>query len=209
MKTFPILLCHPNIPKPLHTLNPRTIKGNKWWKQTKKECKAKFNDHCWACGVHKSKAKMRSWLEAHESYNINYSTGRVEYVGTCALCHPCHNFIHNGRLINLINKNGYSYQNFEQIMNHGNAILKPFIQSLGIEWTGGKKWHWEKDDDGFSYLEKSNQLIDDYPVLRTHSKQVQWIGDDTAEWHEYHLILDNQKYDRKFATKEDWEAFYQ
>lgn len=207
MNTHPILLCHPNIPKPLHTLNPRTIKGSNWWNEVKKECKEKSGDRCWACGVHKSEAKARKWMEAHENYSINYSTGRVEYVGTCALCHYCHNFIHDGRLISLVNKNEYDYQQFVKIMEHGNAILKAFIESIGIEWIGGKQWQWVKDKNGFSVLKKTNQLVDIYPVLQTYSKRVQWVGDG-AKWEDYHLVINGERYERKFDTFEDWQSFY-
>ena len=99
---FPWLLFHPNIPKPLHGLAPRIILGETWWQTTKKEAKAKLNQHCWACGIHKSSSKYHQWLEAHECYSINYGLGRVEYVGTCALCHACHNYIHDGRMLMMV-----------------------------------------------------------------------------------------------------------
>ncbi|MGB5770131.1 MAG: hypothetical protein WBM32_09705, partial [Crocosphaera sp.] len=63
MNKYPWLLFHPNIPKPLHGLAPRVIKGDKWFNQTKQETKAKLNQHCWACGVHKYDAKYHRWLE--------------------------------------------------------------------------------------------------------------------------------------------------
>jgi hypothetical protein len=207
MKIHPILLCHPNIPKPLHTLNPRTIKGNKWWEGVKKEAKAKFNDHCWTCGIHKDNARFRRWLEGHESYSIDYSTGRVEYIGTCGLCHACHNFIHDGRLINMINKNEYNCQQFEQIMNHGNAIIKAFVESLGYKWIGGKQWAWQKDEDGFSVLAKTTQLLDLYPFMKTFSNKVQWL-DGNCDWNQYHLVVDGIRYERKFDSLVEWQSFY-
>ncbi|CCQ55391.1 MAG: hypothetical protein MK111_21910 [Crocosphaera sp.] len=32
---------HPNIPKPLHGMPPRTLKDRKWWEKTKATAKAK------------------------------------------------------------------------------------------------------------------------------------------------------------------------
>lgn len=93
MNRYPWLLLHPNIPKPLHGLAPRVIKGEKWFNQTKREAKAKLNQHCWACGVHKYDAKYHHWhalregksqklkvknmvFNAHKSYNIG-----INFVG--------------------------------------------------------------------------------------------------------------------------------
>ena len=67
MNKFPWLFHLPNIPLPLHGLAPRVIKGQKWWSDTKKEAKAKLNQHCWACGVHKYDALSHRWLEARPS----------------------------------------------------------------------------------------------------------------------------------------------
>lgn len=46
----PVVLTHQNIPKPLHGLNPRTIKGQQWW-----DVAGKLADegYCIACGIAK------------------------------------------------------------------------------------------------------------------------------------------------------------
>jgi hypothetical protein len=62
------------------------------------EVYAKYDYHCIACGVHKTKAKKFKWLEAHESYSINYKKGICKIESIEPLCHYCHNFIHSGRL---------------------------------------------------------------------------------------------------------------
>ena len=75
MKTKPKILAHPNIPKPLHGISPRTIMGDDWWNKTRQEVYKKYDYHCIACGVAKEDAKKHQWLEAHEFWNINYETG--------------------------------------------------------------------------------------------------------------------------------------
>jgi hypothetical protein len=87
------LLLHPQIPRPLWGLNPRTIWGADWWDGVRHEAYRKFNRQCWACG-----RKPRTPLEAHENYQFDYANGTAFFLGTVALCHYCHCFIHRGRL---------------------------------------------------------------------------------------------------------------
>jgi len=74
--------------------------------------------HCWACGIHKTSAKYHRWLEAHEVYDIDYGTGRVEMKEVCALCHSCHQYIHDGRMQKLFEQGKLS---FEKIYRHSRS----------------------------------------------------------------------------------------
>jgi hypothetical protein len=117
-----ILLC-PNIPKPLHGVNPRTILGRAWWDKERKAAEAGTKGHCLACGIHKTKARFRKWMEGHELYRINYGAGRMTYLKTVPLCHYCHNFIHSGRLQALMEKGEIPVNQFHAIMGHGYGVL--------------------------------------------------------------------------------------
>ncbi len=128
--TRPELLTHPNIPKPLHGLNPRTILGQEWWDKQRNKAYKKNNYCCWACGVHKDLAKYKKWLEAHESYDYDWINGKLELQEIAALCHCCHNFIHSGRLQILQDKCQISERKFSDIMNHGLSILRKFPELL-------------------------------------------------------------------------------
>ena len=94
----PEILLHPNVPKPLHHVNPRSILGKEWWDVQRQKAYKENNYCCWACGIHKSEAKYHQWLEGHEHYDINYETGCVKLKEIVALCHSCHNSIHTGRM---------------------------------------------------------------------------------------------------------------
>lgn len=142
----PEILMHPNIPKPLHEVNPRNIMGQEKWDVVRQEAYASTDYHCIACGVPKNEAKGPKWLEAHEFYNIDYGMGRVEIDRIIPLCHYCHNFIHSGRLSMIINKEKPE-QEVIDILEHGFKILSKhgltafpftirFAEQLGAETYG-------------------------------------------------------------------------
>lgn len=150
------ILLHPNIPKPLHGVNPRSIKGQEWWDVVRQKAYASMDYHCHACGVHKSEAEYHNWLEAHEVFNIDYPSGRVEIESIVALCHACHNYIHDGRMIILVGKGEFDLEKYIHILRRGNEIIMrdwkhPFEPTLPIdreykevaEWS---KWHLVLDD---------------------------------------------------------------
>ena len=123
VKLRPELLLSPNIPKPMHGLAPREILGRKWWDATRKAAYKATAFHCLACGVHKSEAEYHKWLEGHEVYSIDYLTGKMIYLETVALCHFCHNSIHDGRLKSLLEKGEIHHAKYAAIMQHKDSVL--------------------------------------------------------------------------------------
>ena len=118
------ILLHPTIPKPLHTVNPRTILGRKWWDIVRNASYEEKDYHCHACGVHKSNAQYKQWLEGHEYYKIDYRSGRVTFDKVVALCHCCHSYIHEGRLQFLLEANKISTSKYTSVLAHGKKVLK-------------------------------------------------------------------------------------
>ena len=122
-KLRPELLLAPNIPKPMHGVAPRVVLGNSWWNKTKKEAKLATDNHCVACGVHKTQAKSRSWVECHEVYDTDYKRGLLTYIETVTLCHYCHNYIHDGRMKHLMEKGELHQSKYVAIIQHGDRVL--------------------------------------------------------------------------------------
>ena len=120
----PEVLLSPQIPKPMHQLAPRTILGAKWWNDTRKAAYASTNYHCIACGVHKTQAQYRSWLECHEVYRIDYLAGRMTYLEAVPLCHLCHCYVHTGRMQALLDRGEVHQAKFTAAMIHGDRILR-------------------------------------------------------------------------------------
>jgi hypothetical protein len=136
-------------------VNPRSILGSVWWNKEKKQAKQKSNFRCHACGIHYRKAKGKQWLEGHEQYDIDCFKGIMTYIGTVALCHYCHNFIHIGRMRSLLAKGQMKFAKYSAIIKHAESVLDrigktqddvmklPPIESWSPKWClmiDGKKY---------------------------------------------------------------------
>lgn len=129
--TRPELLTHPNIPKPLHGLAPRTLMKAKEWDLIRRESYAKNNYHCHACGkyvafnheLNKFDNEEGTTLDAHECYSINYETKTVVLEEIVALCKYCHNYIHSGRMNSMYDKGENDEEDCWHIVTHGDSVL--------------------------------------------------------------------------------------
>jgi len=182
----PEILCHPHIPKPLHGVAPREIKGQNWWDETRQKTYKSTDYHCVACGVAKSEAKKHKWLEAHEFWNIDYNTGICEVKSIEPLCHYCHNFIHSGRLSMIIGKEK-SKQEVIDILEHGFKVLaennlKAFYFTVDFaKRIGAKTFGVEK------YTPTVNEKL---------------------KWTDFKLIFEGNEYFSKFKSQSEWQSFY-
>lgn len=190
MDLQPELLLHPNIPKALHGINPRTIKGDVWWNQQRQQAYRQNNYKCWACGIDKVQAKYHKWLEAHEMYNINYLTGSVTFTGICALCHSCHNFIHSGRLVSLFRKNEIDLVKIKDILQSGFDILVKNKLSM----------------NPFALVVAKEVAL---PMFFNYSKyKIHKYNKCNIEWNDWRLIIDNKEYKGKFNSLKEWNSHY-
>lgn len=182
---MPEILTHPNIPKPLHGIAPRTIMGQKWWDKTRKEVYAKTDYHCIACGVSKDEAKGHKWLEAHEFWEIDYATGTAKITSIQPLCHYCHNFIHSGRLSKIIG--GEKSENeIKHILEHGFKILS----KNNLQCFPGT-------------LELAEKI-----GARTFNVTAYELPDNDIEWKNWRLVWNGMEYGSKFRDMEAWQDFY-
>ncbi|GAF78744.1 unnamed protein product, partial [marine sediment metagenome] len=119
----PELLQHPNIPKSLAGVNPRTIMGKEWWDILRRATYEVNNYHCFACGVPAADAILNQWLEAHECYEYQWRKKILKYKEVVALCYSCHNFIHSGRLSHLYLDARIGREEARSILLHGLRLL--------------------------------------------------------------------------------------
>ena len=178
------ILSHPNIPKPLHGVNPRSIMGSDQWDKVRSRSYASTNFHCLACGVHKSKARKHQWLEAHEDFDVDYNAQTVTIRRIIPLCHFCHAFIHSGLLHKNARSGKVSYSEARQILRHGIGILEGADAPI---FAGTKAL---ADMAGID----TSLPITDAP------KEIPWEG--------WRMIWEGEEYPQKFKTFEAWRRHY-
>jgi len=196
---LPGLLAHPNLPKPMHGLNPRTVLGRGWWDKQRKAAYAEREFHCWACGVHKLDAEVKQWLEGHEEYDIDYQKGRMTFKRVVALCHLCHNFIHSGRLAALLDSGEITQKFFNQVMKHGlnvlaEADIMPWSGTLEAAIMYGPR-------NGFPPKHPMDILVE--MLEHTRGK-----GGFVASWGKWRLVLEGKEYPPVHKTKTAWKRAY-
>lgn len=188
----PNLLASPNIPKPLHGVNPRTICGSYWWDNRRQEAYAKHDYRCFACGIPKAQADYHQWLEAHEDFEIDWSTGRVELREIVALCHSCHNFIHNGRLWAIYKDGQIDRNKVVNIIESGFGICK----RNNVQPYFG------------AYLTKYLLHGQTEEVAIENAKKKGWYPTVEAPWEHWHLVIEGIKYYSPFKSLNEWKEHW-
>lgn len=190
----PKILLHPNIPKPLHSVNPRSVLGKAWWDEKRHAAYARNNYCCWACGVHKSAALYHRWLEGHEVYDYNYNVGSLTLKFVSALCHACHNFIHSGKLWMDYSSSAIDRERILTILNHGTHIL----EAEGLEpWWGTQM-----------VIDRLDGIDQGTSLHRLHGQgRLDNRGNHLA-WSDWHMIIEGVRYGSPFKNIEEWQAHY-
>lgn len=196
------LLAYPQIPKPLHAVNPRSIKGDAWWDTVRFQAYRKHNQHCHACGTHRSRALLKPYLDAHEVYDIDYRTGRVELLEVVALCRACHDFIHAGGRYNAYRNGEHALADLMMVLRRGFKLL----QEAGLSPFPGTA-------EVFAQL----LLEEGHPkareaMERAHKLSFQFqvqTGMVDLKWHDWHLVLDGETHRSPYLNEQHWAAHYQ
>ena len=176
----------PNIPKPLHGMNPRTIMGQSAWDVKRREVYASTGHHCAACGVHKLQAKKLQRMEAHEIHTINHRAGWAEVTEIVPLCHFCHAFIHSGLTRMRARKKEIKASEVRAIMEHGCEVLRRSASGI---FPGTAEL--------CDLVKVDRSLIPVSPMPKR-----------MAEWSKWRLIWDGKEYRGKFKSFEAWKRSY-
>lgn len=189
----PELLLHPRLPAALHGLAPRIIKGKKWWDEKRQEAYAKNDYCCWACGIHKNLAVFKQHLEAHESYEIDYKTGRMELKEVVALCNSCHNFIHSGRLTKMYFDGVFLRSYVESVLKHGISVLHDAkLPMNGHALTCA-------EETGIAYASTTVLVM---------ANGVKEHPESAVAWSDWRLVIEGVEYALLWKNEQEHEAHY-
>lgn len=186
-KLQPEVLSLPNIPKPLHGVNPRTIKGDIWWEEVRHIVIEDAMGRCLCCGVSKHNAMFKRRLECHEIYKTDYRRGICKYVKTIPLCYSCHAFIHSGFL----------WQRYESQQMHRNEIIMVMDHGLKI-----------LKDNNLQMFPGTATIAFELQLPIAKEIKIYTIPKFEVPWGDWRLIFGGKKYPPKFKNYVEWKRHY-
>lgn len=192
------LIGMPNIPRPLHGVNPRTILGASTWNHMRRACYAKADNTCEICGAKPDNLRHR---HGHEVYEIDYARGIAKFhrvYCVCALCHlAC---IHTGRALTLWKKNNPLYPT--EFLLQGAEHAFKIISEYNKDNPGADLRAYSTFLDYLKYdelKESMEKLIKKYDIK--FYKEVE----DMVDWGDWKLIIGSREYKTPYASEKEWK----
>lgn len=187
-----LLLTMPNIPSPLHGLNPRRLMGEKEWDEQRFACYAKAQ---WTCEVCQAKCER---MQAHELYTYNYVTHTAIYKRLIAVCDRCHRAIHSGRLTTMTKEGDVSAEYFLDIAEHCFKLIHDYNIKHGTDY---------RLYDAFLSALKNPEIHDVLQALIDKYKIKFYRTPNTKprEWAKWKLLWGNKIVRGQYASQKEWE----
>ena len=193
------LIAMPNIPRPLHGVNPRTILGASTWNHMRRKCYAEANDTCEICGRQPEDLRRR---HGHEVYKIDYANGTAEFVKVFCVCSTCHlGCIHTGRALTLWKKHNPLYPT-EFLLSGAEHAFK-IISEYNKDNPGADLRAYSTFLDYLKHeelREPMEKLIEKYQI------KFYTEVEDMVEWGDWKLLIGDQEYPTPYANKDEWKA---
>lgn len=193
------LIAMPNIPKPLHGVNPRTLLGKSNWDKMRKLAYAEADDTCEICGYKPDNLRQR---HGHEVYEIDYKKGIAKFVRVFCVCSLDHlGCIHTGRAITLYKQ--------------GNPLYPREFLLAGVEKAFKTIYEYNQDHPGADLRAYATFL--DYlkvPDLEAsvriliHKYNIKFYMEDPkrlAKWDKWKLIIGDEEYPTPYKDEKEWE----
>lgn len=193
------LIAMPNIPRPLHGVNPRTLLGVSTWNHMRKFCYAKAKDTCEICGCRPESLRHR---HGHEVYEIDYVSGTAKFVKVFCVCSLCHlACIHTGRALTLWKKH--------------NPLYPTSFLLQGAEHAFKIVSEYNRDNPGadlrvystfLDYLKHEELREPMEKLIEKYNTKFYAEVKDMAKWGDWRLIIGEREYPTPYADKGAWKA---
>lgn len=193
------LIAMPNIPRPLHGVNPRTLLGATTWNHMRKFCYNQANDTCEICGFKPEDLRKR---HGHEVYEIDYTKGTAKFVRVFCVCSLCHlGCIHTGRALTLWKK--------------GNPLCPTEFLLLGAEHAFKIISEYNHDHSGadlraystfLDYLKHDELKKPMEELIEKYNVKFYTEVEDMVEWKDWKLIIGDREYQTPYASESEWKA---
>lgn len=192
------LIAMPNIPKPLHGVNPRTLLGAGTWNKMRKACYVEANDTCEICGAKPENLRHR---HGHEVYEISYSQGTAKFVRVFCVCSLCHlACIHTGRALTL--------------WKHDNPLYPTEFLLQGAEHAFKIISEYNKDNPKadlraysmfLEYLKHDELKEPMEKLIKKYNVKFYTEVTDMVDWGDWKLLIGDEEYKTPYKTEKDWE----
>lgn len=192
------LIAMPNIPRPLHGVNPRTLLGVSTWNHMRRFCYAKANDTCEICGRKPDKLRNR---HGHEVYEIDYVNGVAKFTKVFCLCSLCHlACIHTGRAITLWKQHNVLYPT-EFLLNGAEHAFKIINEY--------NKDNPEADLRAYAtfleYLKFDELRAPMQKLIEKYDMKFYKETKNAAKWGDWKLIVGNREYYTPYKNEKEWK----
>lgn len=192
------LIAMPNIPKPLHNVNPRSLLGTSTWNRMRKACYFEANDTCEICGYKPEKLRQR---HGHEVYEISYSQGTAKFVRVFCVCSLCHlGGIHTGRAITLFKQGNplYPKEFLLEGAEHAFKIISEYNQD-----------HPDADLRAYStfldYLKCKELKEPMEELIKKYNMKFYTEVEDMVDWSKWKLIIGENEYYTPYEDEDAWK----
>ena len=192
------LIAMPNIPKPLHGVNPRTLLGPCNWNKMRKACYAAADDTCEICGAKPENLRHR---HGHEVYEISYSQGTAKFVRVFCVCSLCHlACIHTGRAITLWKQDNplYPTEFLLQGAEHAFKIISEYNKD-------NPKADLRAYSTFLEYLKYDELREPMEKLINKYNIKFYTEVTDMVDWGNWKLIIDDKEYYTPYKNEKDWE----
>lgn len=188
------LITMPNVPQPLHGINPRSLMGEAKWDELRMKLYLESRYKCEICG----RALDDKSIQLHELYSYNRAKREAIFQKYIVVCKLCHNAIHSGRMLSF-----YKNQNLIFTKEYVLEVIENCFKLVGEynvkNETVLRLYHTFLKFLYLADLEKEvRELIAKYNI-----KFYDWQG-KLGDWRQWHLIWNGKKYYSPYLNSEHW-----